>query len=385
LNEDKASRYHRLKRQSAVMSVALAAVVLGGLLLSGASRVLADAAGSWAHASPGRFSPSAIAMYVVLLAAVQEATALPVTYYRGFFLEHRYGLSSETFGGWLRDHAKAVALGLLFAAAGAEVVYLLLKVLPAWWWLASAAVFAAAMFGIARLLPLVLLPLFYKFTPLDRESLRARLVSLSERAGVPVLGIYEWGLGEKTRRANAALVGTGSTRRIIVSDTLLEQYSDDEIEVILAHELAHHVHRDILSSLIAESALLVAAFYIAAAALGAVWQRMGLRSPSDVAGLPLLLLAGGAVSVAATPAVNALSRWNERRADRYALALTRRPAAFISAMKRLASQNLADERPSRAVLWLFHTHPPIEQRIEAARRFQGLTVATPSPAAPESS
>ncbi len=106
--------------------------------------------------------------------------------------------------------------------------------------------------------------------------------------------------------------------------------------------------------------------------LGAVWDKVGLRSPSDVAGLPLLLLAGGAVSVAATPVVNALSRWNERRADRYALALTNRPAAFISAMKRLASQNLADERPSRAVLWLFHTHPPIEQRIEAARRFGGV-------------
>jgi Zn-dependent protease with chaperone function len=369
LNEDKASRYHRLKRQAAVMSVALAAMVLGGLLLSGASRVLADAAGSWAHASPGRFSPAAIAMYVVLLAVVQEATAFPLSYYRGFFLEQRYGLSLETPGRWLRDHVKATALGVLIVVAGAEVVYLLLTVLPGRWWLASAAVFAGAMFGLAKLLPLVLLPIFYTFTPLDRASLRARLVSLSERAGVPVLGIYEWGLGEKTRRANAALVGTGSTRRIIVSDTLLEQYSDDEIEVILAHELAHQGHRDILSSLIAESALLVVAFYIAAAVLSAVWQRIGLRSPSDVAGLPLLLLVGGAVSVAATPAVNALSRWNERRADRYALALTRQPAAFISAMKRLASQNLADERPSRAVLWLFHTHPPIEQRIEVARRF----------------
>jgi STE24 endopeptidase len=369
VNEDKASRYHRLARQAAVISLALAALVLGGLLLSGASRVLADAAASWAHASPGRFSPAAIALYVVLLAAVQEATAFPLRYYRGFFLEHHYGLSSETHGHWLRDHAKAAALALVIAVAGAEVVYFLLTIWPEWWWLASAAVFAAAMFGLAKLLPLVVLPIFYKFTPLDRESLRARLVSLSERAGVPVLGVYEWGLGEKTRRANAALVGTGGTRRIIVSDTLLAEYSDDEIEVILAHELAHHVHRDILTALIAESALLLASFYAAAAVLGAVWDRIGLRSPADVAGLPLLLLVGGAVSVAVTPAVNALSRWNERRADRYALALTNRPAAFISAMKRLASQNLADERPSRIVLWLFHTHPPIEQRIEAARRF----------------
>ena len=273
MNEDKASRYHRLSRQAAVISLALAALVLGGLLLSGASRVLADAAASWARASPGRFSPAAIALYVVLLAAVQEATAFPLRYYRGFFLEHHYGLSSETHGHWLRDHAKAAALGLAIAVAGAEVVYFLLTTWPDWWWLASAAVFTAAMFGLAKLLPLVLLPIFYKFTPLDRESLRARLVSLSERAGVPVLGVYEWGLGEKTRRANAALVGTGGTRRIIVSDTLLAEYSDDEIEVILAHELAHHVHRDILTSLIAESALLLASFYAAAVVLGAVWDK----------------------------------------------------------------------------------------------------------------
>jgi STE24 endopeptidase len=226
------------------------------------------------------------------------------------------------------------------------------------------------MAGLAKIAPMLLLPIFYTFTPLDRESLRARLVSLSRRAGVPVLGVYEWGLGVKTRRANAALVGTGATRRIIVSDTLLAEYSEDEIEVIFAHELAHHVHRDILAALVVESALLLAAFCAAAAALGWLSPAIGLRSASDVAGLPLLLLAGGATTLAATPVVNALSRRNERRADRYALSLTRQPGAFISAMKRLAAQNLAEERPSRAVLWLFHTHPPIEQRIDAAKAFR---------------
>jgi STE24 endopeptidase len=225
------------------------------------------------------------------------------------------------------------------------------------------------MIALAKIAPLVLLPMFYTFTPLERESLRARLVALSRRAGVPVLGIYEWGLGEKTRRANAALVGTGTTRRILVSDTLLSQFSDDEIEVILAHEIAHHVHRDMLKGLVAEGLLLLASFYAAAVALTAGRDLLGLRSPSDLTGLPLLLLAGGVTMVVATPVVNALSRRNERRADRYALALTRQPDAFVSAMKRLAAQNLAEERPSRLALWLFYTHPPIGQRIDAAREF----------------
>jgi STE24 endopeptidase len=228
----------------------------------------------------------------------------------------------------------------------------------------------AALGSLTKMTPLVVLPLFYKFTPLDRESLRARLVALSARAGVPVLGVYEWGLGEKTRRANAALVGTGATRRIIISDTLLAQFSDDEIEVVLAHELAHHVHRDILKSLAVEFGLLLAAFYVASRALALGWRSAGLVSPADVAGLPLLLIAGGATMLVATPFVNALSRLFERRADRYALELTRQPGAFISAMRRLAAQNLAEEHPSSLTLWLFHSHPPIEQRIAVARSYQ---------------
>ena len=313
------------------------------------------------------FSPQGA--WIAAVITNQKALALPLAFHRGFFLDRRYGLSSEPIGAWLRDHLKAIGLGLVFAIAGAEIVFVALRVSGSWWWLASAAAFIIAMGLMAKIAPIVLLPLFYKFAPLDRESLGARLVSLSQRAGVPALGVYEWALGEKTRRANAALVGTGRTRRIIVSDTLLAEYSDDEIEVILAHEIGHHVHRDILVALIAESALLLVAFYVAAAALAAWGPRLGLRSADDMAALPLLLLAGGATTVAATPVVNALSRWNERRADRYALKLTQQPAAFISAMKRLGTQNLAEERPSRAVLWLFHTHPPIEQRIKAAQSF----------------
>jgi STE24 endopeptidase len=370
VNEDKASRYHRLKRQSAVLSVGLTAVVLAALLISGGSALLAGAARSVAAASGTGFSAVAIAAYVAMLAVIQEAVAFPVAFYYGFTLDRRYGLSSEPTRTWLRDRAKAVGLGLVLGIAGAEIVYVALRLSSGWWWLISAAVFILAMCVMAKLAPVLLLPLFYRFTPLDRESLRARLIALSQRAGVPVLGVYEWALGEKTRRANAALVGTGRTRRIIVSDTLLAAYSDDEIEVILAHEIGHHVHRDIFTALVVESMLLVAAFYAAGMALAAAWQPLGLQGPDDIAGLPLLVLAGGLLTFVMTPLINALSRRNERRADRYALALTKQPAAFISAMKRLGTQNLAEERPSRTVLWLFHTHPPIEQRIEAARAFQ---------------
>ena len=215
----------------------------------------------------------------------------------------------------------------------------------------------------------MLLPLFYRFKPLDRATLRSRLESLSERAGVPVLGVYEWSLGEKTRRANAALVGTGRSRRILLSDTLLAHYSDDEIEVILAHELGHHAHRDIRNGLVLEALLIALACAVAAGSAAGPVAPAPPRGSRRCRRPAAAALAAGVVSFLTTPVVNAWSRRNEHRADRFALQLTERPDAFVSAMRRLAAQNLAEERPSATTLWLFHTHPPFEQRIQAARAF----------------
>jgi STE24 endopeptidase len=369
LNEDKSTRYHRLSRRSAVASIAMSTAVLVILLASGLSGSIAEIARRVSYANPASYSPLAVAIYVLIVAGVHEVCTFPIAFYHGFLLERRYDLSKAAPGGWLADQAKAAVLGLALSIGAAEAIYLSMRLSMMWWWLLSAGVFIIAVAGITRLAPVLLLPLFYRFSPLARESLRDRLVSLSHRAGVPVLGVYEWALGEKTTRANAALVGTGATRRILLSDTLLAEYSEDEIEVILAHEIAHHVHHDIRNALVAESALLVLAVYAGAAALAFGWQRLGLFGVSDIAGLPLIVLAGGLLTMMATPIVNAVSRRNERRADRFAITLTKQPAAFISAMKRLGTQNLAEAHPSRLVLWLFHSHPPIEQRIEAARGF----------------
>jgi STE24 endopeptidase len=185
-----------------------------------------------------------------------------------------------------------------------------------------------------------------------------------------VVGAYEWGLAGKTNKANAALAGIGRTRRILVSDTMLADYSEEEIEVVLAHELAHHVHGDIWKGIVFESALIVGGFYCASAALARFAGSAGLDGVADPAGLPLLLLASGAVSLLMVPAAHAMSRAYERSADRFALALTRNPGAFISAMRRLGAQNLAEEQPSRIVQWLFYSHPPMRERIAAAEAFR---------------
>jgi STE24 endopeptidase len=363
VNEDKAARYQRLKRRASIVSLSWSVLLLGGLLLTGGHLRLREFV---ERALP--FAP--VFGYVFGLTIIHEAVGLPLGFYSGFLLERRYGLSNERLVSWIGDQVKALAIGLLLGGGGASLLYWCLRTFPDRWWLVAGVLFALFIVGFANLAPVLLLPLFYSVRPLERATLGARLLALAERAGAKVLGVYEWGLAAKTRKANAALAGIGATRRILVSDTMLREYSEDEIEVVLAHELAHHVHGDIWKGIAFESVLVVAGFFLASRVLDAFAAWAGLRDTADVAGLPMLLLAAGGVSLGMMPVAHAMSRAFERSADRFALDLTRNPSAFISAMKRLGAQNLAEEHPSRVVQWLFHSHPPMRERIAAAEAFR---------------
>jgi STE24 endopeptidase len=370
VNEDKSTRYHRLRRRADLLGTAFAGVVLLALIMSGAALTMREWAAVVANAFPVGFEDgmTVVALTAMLILALQ-LVEFPFAFYQGHLLEHHYGLSTQSTSHWLADHAKGVLLGLALAVAGASIVFAGLRQWPEQWWWISAAVFTAGMVGLARLAPVVLLPLFYKFKPLERPVLVARLLALAEKARTDVVGVFEWVLSGHTKKANAALAGMGQTRRILLSDTLLADFSEDEIEVVLAHELAHHVHRDLWRGIAAQTVLLFAGFYLADVALRGVAGPLGYRGLSDPAALPLLMLVAGAWSFLMLPLVNALSRAQERAADRYALDTTRNVDAFVTAMKRLSQQNMAEEYPSALVRWIFYSHPPIRERIEAARAF----------------
>ena len=352
-----------------MLGILSSALMLVILLLSGAAvalRVLTD------RIAGGAFVLSA-SLYVVLLVVMGELLTLPLAYYQGVTLERRYGLAKQTVAGWLLDRGKALGVASVMAIVGTLLIEALMRWSPDYWWLLAAVLFSALLVAVAHVAPVVLMPLFYTFRPLDRPALAARLLTLAQRAGTQVLGVFEWQLSDRTRKANAALAGIGRTRRILVSDTLLADHSDEEIEVILAHELAHHVHRDIWAGLALESVLIGVGLFSADRLLGATSGWFGFTGKGDIAALPLLVLAAGTVSLLLVPVANALSRAHERRADRYALELTKNPAAFVSAMKRLSVQNLAEEQPSRMVEWLFHSHPPTSARIAAAAAWKRAT------------
>jgi STE24 endopeptidase len=346
VNEDRAARYHRLRRRASVLGVAASAAFVALLAFT-----------RWGAVWP-------LAWFVALIALGSELASFPCDFYGNFLLERKYGLSSQPFRRWLGDHLQAVAIGLAIWELVVFGAYAAMRWTGDAWWLAATAMFAATVLLLSRIGPAVLMPIFEQVRPLEREALRERLLSLSQKAGVPVLGAFEWGLGGHSTRANAALAGLGRSRRILLTDSLLTDYSDDEIEVILAHELAHYVHHDMATALVLESLVFAAAVLTAHLVVTAVGY-----APADRPALPLMLLAAGAALLLLMPIGKAWSRRSERRADRYALALTGRQDAFVSAMRRLGAQNLAEPDPSRPALWFFHTHPTIDERIAAARDF----------------
>jgi STE24 endopeptidase len=362
-NEDKSARYHRLCRRASLLGTLWQFGCLLLVLVSGAStgleRAVANAVGP---------SPSLVAAgYIFALGLVYGLVALPLAFYRGVVLERRYGLSTEPAARWVADTVKGGSIVLAGLVGAGLLVLLLRRLSPEWWWASSAAAFGLLLVLLAAGAPLALMPIFCRVTPLGNEALRARLLGLAERAGTPVLDAVEWHVSSRTRKANAALAGIGRTRRILISDTLLEAHSDEEIEAVLAHELAHHVHGDIWSALALDVVRLGVGFYVADVALRWFTAPLGLSGSPAIAGLPLVGLAVGGVWLVLRPAANALSRAHERRADRFALDVTNNAAAFISALRRLGARNMAEERPSRLVQMLYATHPSTVDRVEAAK------------------
>jgi STE24 endopeptidase len=311
----------------------------------------------------------ALFFYVIALATLTKLAGISLDYY-GFRLEHRYHLSNQRPGAWLLDEAKGWLLGVVIGGLVAELIYFIIRQSPQWWWLIAWAAFIVLFVFFAQVAPVVLFPLFYKFVPLENEELKQRLVRLGEKAGAKVRGVYEWKLSEKSKKANAALTGLGNTRRIILSDTLLADYTNDEIEAVLAHELGHHVHQHILKSIAVQVGITLVGFWAASWVLAYAVNTLHMYPEIyDFANLPLLALVSSVLSLLLLPALNAYSRHNEWEADHYCWKAVPNVQPFISAMNKLSDQNLAERNPSRLVEVLFHSHPPISKRIAAAERF----------------
>jgi STE24 endopeptidase len=369
-----ARRYNRTRRWLGIADFLVGLSFLIILLATSWSGWLRDLAYRWGFQN----YTLSVFLYLLLLLAIGKALGAGLDYY-GFRLERQFQLSNQSLRAWLSDEVKGFLVGLILAAIVVELLYFTIRQYPQHWWLITWALFIALFIMLAQLAPVILFPIFYKFEPLDDEDLRRRLVHLSERAGTHVRGVYRWKLSEKSKKANAALTGLGNTRRIILADTLLDNYAPEEIEAVLAHELGHHVHRHILKSILVQAAITFVGFWAANYVLHYAVDQHMFEELSDFANLPLLVLVSAVLSLLLMPAMNAHSRFNERQADRYAFESIVSVEPFISSMNKLAEQNLAERAPSKWIELLFHSHPAISKRVAAAEawsRAQGAT--TPS-------
>ena len=363
---DQATVYHRRQFWLAVANLLMTTAYLSAILLGGFTRQTPNPSPPWwLH----------VVMLAVPLGVGLKLLTLPLDFTRGYWLPKRFGLLHQSLGRWCWDRVKAGAIGGALALLALEIIYGFLRI-SAWWWLWAAVILFAGSLLLTFVVPVWIVPLFYRLVPLEDSSLKERLLGLARRVGVPVIGVWVADQSRKSRTANAALTGLGNTRRILLFDTLITEFSPEEIETVLAHELGHHVHGDVRRGLLVQGAVLLATFWAADGLLriGSAWS--GFQDPADPAGLPLLALILLLLGLVAAPLANGFSRRIERQADNFALTTTKNRGAFVSAMERLASLNLAERQPNRLKEFFLYSHPSIDRRIDSARQFP-LTTLSP--------
>ena len=366
-----AKEYARIRRRLWLMDTAINLVYIS-IWLSFGWTILAR---NWLAALTVRWQLDGLSvwvlppLFILFFGGILSILMSPLEYYSSFILPHRYGLSNQSFKGWITDRLKALVIGAPIGLIVLEVIYAFLRAYPQTWWLWVAGFLLVFNVLLSNLAPILLMPLFNKYVPLGEEhaDLAQRLLTLAERANTKVRGVFKFDMSRRTKAANAALTGIGNTRRIILGDTLISEFTPDEIETVLAHELGHHVNRDIPLMMIFGTLSTLLSLYVASLALNWAVSFFGFSGPADPAAFPALTLILTLYGLVTMPLDNAFSRWRERLADRYALKATGKPKAFASAMTRLANQNLGEVDPEKWVVFLFHSHPPLEERIALAR------------------
>jgi STE24 endopeptidase len=359
---DRAARYHRIQlalgAASLGIGVAYLAVALAidaGRALDGVARGVTDA--WWVR----------VAFVAAVLGTGHRVATFPLAWVRGWLLPRRFGLLHQPIGAWLVDRLKGAALGAILGLVVLEGVYALLRFTALWWLWATGFVLLLSLLATA-IFPVLVVPLFYRMVPLGDDALRRRLLALAERVGTPALDVFVVDQSRKSRTANAGLTGFGRTRRIILFDTLVGEFTPDEIEAVLAHELGHHVHRDLWRGLALQTIVSLVTFGAAHAILVALEPISGLTRLGDPAGLPWLAVVLGGLGLLAVPLGNTVSRALEYQADAFAVRTTGHSAALVAALERLGDLNLAERRPPRLEEVLLHSHPALDRRIAALTR-----------------
>jgi STE24 endopeptidase len=361
-----AKRYARVKITLGITGTVLYILLLVFLVVTGAtSRIEAAVRGI------SQNDYIALLLFVAVIGLLGTVLSAPLKYYSGFYLEHKYHLTTQRFRAWVWEGVKGMLVGLSIGVPLLLAFYYCLRSFGGSWWLAVGTLLFLLSVVLARLAPILIFPLFYKFRPLEEGALKEAILHLCREAGMSVKGVFVFDLSKNTKKANAAFAGIGKSRRIILGDTLIANFTDEEIETVVAHELGHFRLKHIWVMLAIGAVNSFLGLFVTAELYRVSLSWFGFTGIDQLAALPLLSLWLGAYSLVTGPLSNMLSRAHERAADRYAARTSGKSEAFANALRKLAAINLADTSPHPLVEFLFHSHPSIEKRIAAVERQGG--------------
>lgn len=362
--ETTAKKYTRTKRILSVTGSLITTGIVVAILISGFSQKLEDFSRS---IFPGDYA--ALLMFVLLISLLTGLVSFSLSFYSGYIIEHKYGLSNQTLAGYFWESLKATLVGGVIGIPVILAFYYILKTYPGNWWLIFGTFMFLLSFVLGRLAPVLILPIFYKLIPIKDPSLAQSIDEISSKAGVNVNGVYTFDMSKNTNKVNAAFTGIGKSKRILLGDTLISKFTTQEIKTVFAHEAGHYFYKHVLKLTLISAVLTFAGLYLTSLAYDYLVKYFAFDSTTSLAALPLLGLLLGAYGLITTPIGNIISRKFEWEADTFALSSTGDKEAFISAMEKLADSNLSEKSPNKAIEFLFHSHPSIDKRIQFAREF----------------
>lgn len=304
-------------------------------------------------------------MFTVAAGTAASILFAPLSYYTGFYLEHKYDLSNQTFAAWIWEGIKGILVGGVIGLPILLLFFWALNTFGSIWWLPFSILMFIISVVLAQIVPIIIIPIFYKVTPLEESELKTVIFNLAEKAGMKVENVFKFNMSKNTKKANAAFTGLGKTKRIILGDTLLENYTNDQIETVMAHELGHYKHKHIIKNIIIGTIFSFLTFFLMAVLYENSLSWFGFSQITEIAALPILTLWAMLIGIIQQPISNYVSRKFEYQADEYAVISTGKREAFISTLDKLTEQNLGDRDPHPFVEWFFYSHPSIKNRTES--------------------
>ncbi|MEE9369768.1 MAG: M48 family metallopeptidase [Pontiella sp.] len=362
--EEMAKEYDAIHNRLFLLQILVLGILLGVYQFSGASAALA---GGLARRFGADLWYATNAVYTAVSVFGFAAFMSPFAYYSSHVLEKHYGLSNESLIDWLVDFIKSLLIDLVLATILFSVIYALLRLMPDWWWLAASVFYILFAVIISTIAPMVIMPLFHKFEPLEEGDLTAAIRKLLDDAGIKVVGVFKWGFEEKAGAANVVFSGSGRARRVILGDTLLSGYTQDEILAVLATEIGHFKNKDTLRLMATSSLLALVGFFVAHLCLVKLTGFFEIPVIYDIGAAPIFIFSLFVFSLVSMPFANIHSRRREYAADAYAIKKIGSADALVSAFEKLADQNLSNKEPSAWVEFLLHSHPSMARRIERVR------------------